>query len=161
MGKNAINTKVNINSKNTKVTSDGVLIAQGTNDLPDTGYKFQVEGDIKMLNGTNKYLDLSSGRVGVRGDADHLLDGCDIKLYGDTCVTGDLMVSGTLTNGSGVSYATTSDLPDTSGLELTHLLSHARLTRAQYIRSNTSTTLFKPSHPRENRMLLIRIWSTS
>ena len=36
MGKNAINTKVNINSKNTKITSDGVLIAQGTNDLPDS-----------------------------------------------------------------------------------------------------------------------------
>ena len=36
LGKNAINTKVNINSKNTKITSDGVLIAQGTNDLPDS-----------------------------------------------------------------------------------------------------------------------------
>ena len=31
LGKNAINTKVNINSKNVKITSDGVLISQGTN----------------------------------------------------------------------------------------------------------------------------------
>ena len=52
IGKAANNTQVNINSKHVKITSDGVNI--GTNATPDTGYKFQVEGDIKMKNGTNK-----------------------------------------------------------------------------------------------------------
>ena len=143
LGKVGDNTQVNINSKHVKITSDGVNI--GTNATPDTGYKFQVEGDIKMKNGTNKYLDMSTGRVGVRGDADHLLDGCDIKLYGDTCVTGDLMVSGTLTNGSGVSYATTNDIASFATTSSVSTLSTALSTLQTSVGTNSSSLASKAS----------------
>ena len=141
IGKAANNTQVNINSKHVKITSDGVNI--GTNATPDTGYKFQVEGDIKMKNGTNKYLDMSTGRVGVRGDADHLLDGCDIKLYGDTCVTGDLMVSGTLTNGSGASYATTNDIAGFATTSSVSTLSTSLSTLQTSVGTNSSALASK------------------
>ena len=141
LGKVGDNTQVNINSKHVKITSDGVNI--GTNATPDTGYKFQVEGDIKMKNGTNKYLDMSTGRVGVRGDADHLLDGCDIKLYGDTCVTGDLMVSGTLTNGSGASYATTNDIAGFATTSSVSTLSTSLSTLQTSVGTNSSALASK------------------
>ena len=96
-----------------------------------------------MKNGTNKYLDMSTGRVGVRGDADHLLDGCDVKIHGDTCVTGDLMVSGTLTNGSGVSYATTNDIAGFATTSSVSTLSTSLSTLQTSVGTNSSALASK------------------
>ena len=142
LGKVGDNTEVRLNAKTTKITSDGVNI--GASAIP-AGYKLIVEGDAKIQNGTNKYLDLSTGRVGVRGDADHLLDGCDIKLYGDTCVTGDLMVSGTLTNGSGVSYATTNDIAGFATTSSVSTLSTSLSTLQTSVGNNSSALASKAS----------------
>ena len=71
----------------------------GTTATPLTGYKLHVEGDTKIKNGIKKYLDCYNDKIGLRCDADLIDLGCDVKIEGDTCVEGDLKVTGVLKNG--------------------------------------------------------------
>ena len=90
LGKVGDNTEVRLNAKTTKITSDGVNI--GSSAIP-AGYKLIVDGgDTRIQNATSKYLDLYNNKVGIRCDADLIDLNCDIKLVGDTCVEGNLMV---------------------------------------------------------------------
>ncbi len=101
IGKSGDSTHVNFNAKHTKINSDDVNI--GASVVP-AGYKLIVEGDTKIQNGTNKYLDVANNKVGIRTDADIIDLNCDIKLVGDTCIEGDLKVSGVLKNGNDKPY---------------------------------------------------------
>jgi len=83
---------------NLQIKSSGVRI-DSLSSTPETGYKLHVEGDTVIKNGTNKYVDCYNNKVGIRVDADLIDVGCDIKLVGDTCVEGDLKVTGVLKNG--------------------------------------------------------------
>ena len=90
LGKVGDNTEVRLNAKTTKIFSDGVNI--GASAIP-AGYKLIVDGgDTRIQNATSKYLDLYNNKVGIRCDADLIDLNCDIKLVGDTCVEGNLMV---------------------------------------------------------------------
>ena len=77
----------------------------GASAIP-AGYKLIVEGDTKIQNGTNKYLDVANNKVGIRTDADLIDLGCDVKIVGSTCIEGDLKVSGVLKNGNDEPYIT-------------------------------------------------------
>jgi len=100
-----------LESGNLQIKSTGVRI-DSTTATPDTGYKLQVEGDTKIKNGTSKYFDGANNKVGIRVDADLIDLGCDIKLVGDTCVDGDLKVTGVLKNGADKSYILQEDHDD-------------------------------------------------
>ena len=58
-----------------------------------------MEGDTKIKNGIKKYLDCYNDKVGIRCDSDLINLGCDVKIAGDTCVEGDVKVTGVLKNG--------------------------------------------------------------
>ena len=92
-----------LESGNLQIKSSGVRI-DSTTATPLTGYKFHVEGDSKFKNGTKKYLDCYNDKVGIRCDADLIDLGCDVKIEGDTCVEGDLKVTGILKNGADKGY---------------------------------------------------------
>ena len=97
-----------LESDNLQIKSSGVRI-DSTTATPLMGYKFHVEGDTKIKNGIKKYLDCYNDKVGLRCDADLIDLGCDIKLVGDTCVDGDLKVTGILRNGLDKPYITQED----------------------------------------------------
>ena len=81
-----------------------------TTATPLTGYKFHVEGDTKIKNGSNNYLDCYNNNVGLRCDADLIDLGCDVKIVGSTCIEGDLkVVSGVLKNGLDKPYLLVED----------------------------------------------------
>ncbi len=96
LGKVGNNTEVRLNAS-------GVNI--GASAIP-AGYKLIVEGDTKIQNGTNRYLDVANNKVGIRTDADLIDLGCDVKIVGSTCIEGDLKVSGVLKNGNDEAYIT-------------------------------------------------------
>ena len=110
LGDDTLDTYTAKKAKNTPTLENGNLQIKSTTIIdpftssPDAGYKFQVEGDTKIKNGTSKYLDCYNNKVGIRVDADLIDLNCDIKLVGDTCVDGDLKVSGVLKNGADKPY---------------------------------------------------------
>ena len=66
-------------------------------------------------------FDLVNKRVGILGDADLIDLGCDVKIFADTCVEGDLKVTGVVKNGADKPYILQED-HDQDITEITDIL---------------------------------------